>query len=102
MTRSYTGQILQLAEIPEYVFSHPGERTEVAKTIRNALYELCYGLKGTAINAYESACSIEGGDKEWKETGTLEEMQTVVLLSELLNFLLNAEDSLNDAPLNMK
>lgn len=72
MTRSYTGQILQLAEIPEYVFSHPGERTEVAKTIRNALYELCYGLKGTAINAYESACSIEGGDKEWKETGTLE------------------------------
>lgn len=29
-------------------------------------------------------------------------MQTVVLLSELLNFLLNAEDSLNDVPLNMK
>lgn len=76
MTRSYTGQILQLAEIPEYVFSHPGERTEVAKTIRNALYELCYGLKGTAINAYESACSIEGGDKEWKETGTLTEFPT--------------------------
>lgn len=54
MTRSYTGQILQLAEIPEYVFSHPGERTEVAKTIRNALYELCYGLKGTAINGVVS------------------------------------------------
>lgn len=67
MTRSYTGQILQLAEIPEYVFSHPGERTQTTKTIRNALYELCYGLNGTAISAYESACSIEAAIKNGKK-----------------------------------
>lgn len=44
---------------------------------------------------YCEPCPL-GGDMEWQEAGTLQEMQTVVLLADLLKLVLSENDKLNN------
>lgn len=86
MKQTHLSEVLRLSTASEPLSSE--KRKELGEHVRSALYELSFGLSGAAANAFNSACAVEGGDMDWKEAGTLEEMQTVVLLADLLNFLL--------------
>lgn len=85
MKQTHLSEVLRLSTASEPLSSE--KRKELGEHVRSALYELSFGLSGAAANAFNSACAVEGGDMDWKEAGTLE-MQTVVLLADLLNFLL--------------
>lgn len=50
---------------------------------------------GSSLNAYNSACSVMASDDDWQDAGTLQEMQTVVLLADLLKVVLDAKSSLD-------
>lgn len=85
MKQTHLSEVLRLSTASKPLSSE--KRKELGEHVRSALYELSFGLSGAAANAFNSACAVEGGDMDWKEAGTLE-MQTVVLLADLLNFLL--------------
>ena len=86
MKQTHLSEVLRLSSATKPLSSE--KRKELGEHVRSALYELSFGLSGAAANAFNSACAVEGGDMDWKEAGTLEEMQTVVLLADRLNFLL--------------
>lgn len=92
---SSTAKLLKLAEIPAENYADPVSRKELRNAVQQALFEISTGLQGTALNAYHQCCSIEGGDVGWQEAGTLQEMQTVCLLADLLGFVANAADAVN-------
>ena len=72
------------------------QHAEMKRAVQDALHELSYGLSGSAYNLYTMGCSIEGGDAEWRETGTLEEMQTICALAALVNFCINEQERLSN------
>lgn len=70
-------------------------KAELDDYYRSALNEIAFGIQGSSLTAYNSACSVMAGDDDWQETGTLQEMQTVVLLADLLKTVLDAKSSLD-------
>lgn len=82
MSYSYTGKILNLAEIPTQLSQ---------EDIHQALYELSYSLLGISYSAYAAACSVHAEDRTWKEAKALEKLQAVCILSDPLNFLIHVE-----------
>lgn len=90
--QSYTCEVIQKLN---YTPKTAVEKNQMRQSVQAALHEISYGISGSSLSAYNSACAIEGGDSEWHEAGTLQEMQTVVLLADLLNLVLNESDKLN-------
>lgn len=64
------------------------ERQQLKEAVDEALFEISYGLSGTALSAYNASNSIAAGDEVWVRSAALQEMQTVCLLSELSELLL--------------
>lgn len=90
---TYTSEVIKKMD---YVPRDNAEKMEMKKAVQAALHEISYGISGSSLTAYNSACAIQDGDMEWQETGTLQEMQTVVLLADLLKLVLNESDKLQD------
>lgn len=63
--------------------------------IQSALDEIAFSIQGSSLTAYNSACSVMAGDDDWQEVGMLQEMQTVVLLADLLKAVLDVKSSLD-------
>lgn len=96
MALTNIAKVLQHAEIPSHIYKSDADRAEMKRAVQDALHELSCGLSGSAYNLYTMGCSIEGGDAEWRETGTLEEMQTICALAALVNFCINEQERLNN------
>lgn len=95
MALTNIAKVLQHAEIPSHVYKSEADRVEMRRVVQDALHELSFGLSGTSYNLYTFGCAIEGGDAEWRETDTLEEMQTICALAALVNFCINEQERLN-------
>ena len=67
----------------------PAERLSMQEVTQEALFELSYSLSGTSLATYEAACSLEGGDKEWRQSSMLQELQALCLLADLLTLVEN-------------
>lgn len=70
-------------------------KAELDSYVQSALDEIAFGIQGSNLTAYNSACAVMAGDDDWQEAGTLQEMQTVVLLADLLKAVLDAKSSLD-------
>lgn len=90
---SYTSEVIKKLH---YSPKNKDEKNEMKKSVQAALHEISYGISGSSLTAYNSACAVQGGDMEWQEAGTLQEMQTVVLLADLLKLVLDENDKLNN------
>lgn len=90
---SHTGLVLKkLNQRPKT----PQEKQQMQQSVQAALNEIAYGISGSALTAYHSACAVDGGDwVDMGEAGTLQEMQTVVLLADLLQLVLNHNQTLD-------
>lgn len=91
---TYTGRILQHSVL-NTAGATPAQLNSLSHSVNNAMLEIAYGISGSAMTAYSEACSIEGGDKGWYETGTLQELQTICLLSDLMLLMSNYNSQLN-------
>lgn len=89
---TYTSEVIKKMN---YTPRNNVEKTEMKKTVQAALHEISYSISGSSLSAYYSACSVQGGDLEWEETGTLQEMQTIALLADLLKLVLEENEKLN-------
>ena len=78
-----TGRILRQSELI-LDGADAAERRQLKEAVDEALFEISYGLSGTALSAYNASNSIAAGDEVWVRSAALQEMQTVCLLSELL------------------
>ncbi len=90
-----TGRILRQSELI-LDGADAAERRQLKEAVDEALLEISYGLSGTALAAYNSSISIEAEDETWEQSGVLQEMQTVCLLSELLLLFLNYKQDIED------
>ena len=70
-------------------------KAELDNYYHSALDEIAFGISGSSLTAYNSACAVIAGDDDWQDAGTLQEMQTVVLLADLLKAVLDAKSSLD-------
>lgn len=82
---SYTQKILNFVEFQ----TNEIDEAQLSHDIHHAICELSYSLKGICYSAYGSACSIQADDKNWQETKTLEQLQAVCIISELLDFMIH-------------
>lgn len=89
---TYTRSILKNMEFKP---KKNANKAELDRYVHSALDEIAFGISGSSLNAYNSACSVMAGDDEWQEAGTLQEMQSVVLLADLLKAILDAKASLD-------
>ncbi|MDK4635446.1 hypothetical protein QG057_09890, partial [Kingella kingae] len=73
-----TGRILRRTEL---IFDGVGAegRQQLKEAVDEALFEISYGLSGTALAAYDASNSIAAGDEVWVRSAALQEMQTVCL-----------------------
>lgn len=91
---TYTGRLLQRSVL-DTEGATPAELNHLRQSVNSALLEMAYGISGSALTAYSGACAIQGGDEGWHESGTLQELQTVCLLSDLMLLLANYNNQLN-------
>lgn len=89
---TYTRSILKNMEFKP---KKNANKAELDRYVHSALDEIAFGISGSSLNAYNSACSVMAGDDDWQEAGTLQEMQSVVLLADLLKAILDAKASLD-------
>ena len=90
-----TGRILRQSELI-LDGADAAERRQLKEAVDEALFEISYGLSGTALSAYNASNSIAAGDEVWVRSAALQEMQTVCLLSELLLLFLNYKQDIED------
>lgn len=90
-----TGRILRQTELILDGVGAEGRR-QLKEAVDEALFEISYGLSGTALAAYNASNSIAAGDEVWVRSAALQEMQTVCLLSELLLLFLNYKQDIED------
>lgn len=89
---TYTRSILKNMEFQP---KKNANKAELERYVHSALDEIAFGISGSSLNAYNSACSVMAGNDDWQDAGTLQEMQTVVLLADLLKVVLDAKSSLD-------
>lgn len=88
---SYTGIIMKNMDFkPKKNIN----KKEMSNCIHSALNEISFGISGSSLTAYNQACAVAAEDEKWQESGTLQEMQTVVLLADLLKSVLDAQAAL--------
>lgn len=87
MKKSHLSEVFRFTTLDERLLKTDERRKELGEHVRLALDELTFSMPVISMNAFESACCVESGDETWDDSRTLEEMQAVVMVSDLISFL---------------
>lgn len=87
MKTSHLSEVFRFTTLDERLIKSDERLKEVGEHVRLALDELTFSMPTISMNALESACNLQSGDENWDDSRTLEEMQAVVVVADLISFL---------------